>query len=41
LSNAFVPLIGGYSIEIFATAVSAIVGSVAVAGYALKKAVSD
>ena len=40
LSHAFEPLIGGYSIEIFVTAVSAIIGSVALAGYALKKAVS-
>jgi len=40
LSNAFEPLIGGYSREIFATAVAAVIGSVAIAGYVLKKAVS-
>jgi len=40
LASLFEPLIGSYSIEIFATAVSAIIGSVALAGHALKKAVS-
>jgi len=41
LYTAFNPLIGGYSWEITAAGISALIGAVVTAGYALKRAVSS